>query len=257
MLQVATTQWKKLLATLSGRLPTNFTKAQLDQMKLNAHDGRIHHFLSDLPPAEIRRRLETYTSFMFVRHPLERLVSGFREKFNGSYMNNPFVLKSSVEMIAHSQDREAWEVAQEGRPSGVTFEQFARWVADAPPVGPDEVYPGGPNDGHWRSMSELCHPCAIPYTFLGRFETMEEDARLLLKKANVSYGGLLQLRTSNTAALTGHMVESLSPETLRRVLRHYLEDLALFGYRPEAVFSDFSASAGSVKAMFESMLTEM
>ena len=257
MLQVATTQWKKLLAILSGRLPTNFTKAKLDQMKLNAHDGRIHHFLSNLPAAEIRWRLETYTSFMFVRHPLERLASGFREKFNNSNLNNPFVLKSSVEMIAHSQEKEPWEVAEEGRPSGVTFEQFARWVADAPPVGPDQMYPGGPNDAHWRSMSELCHPCVIPYTFLGRFETMRQDAGLLLKKLNVSSAGLLKLRPSSTTALTGHMIESLSPETLRRLLRHYLQDLSLFGYRPESVFSDFSASADSVNAIFESILTEM
>jgi hypothetical protein len=37
--------------------------------------------LSQFKPHEIRQRLDTYFKFMFVRHPLERVVSGYENKF--------------------------------------------------------------------------------------------------------------------------------------------------------------------------------
>ena len=227
-------------------------------MTLNPNDGQFFRFLSELPAAEIRHRLETYTSFMFVRHPLERLVSGFRDQFRASFSNRPFAIKSAVEIKAHYQGREPWEVAREGHPGPVTFEQFARWVADAPPADPDVMYPPGPSDIHWRPMSDLCHPCAIPYTFLGKFETMEEDAKLLLNLANVSFSRLPKLYShSSTKDVTGSMVSSLVPETLRRVLQHYLQDFALFGYRPGTVLSDSRTALHNIEASFEKRLSEI
>lgn len=51
------------------------------------------------------------------------------------------------------------------------------------------------------------------------------------------------------------MVDSLSPETLRRVLKHYFLDFALFGYKPETVLSDKSPSMDNVRETFKRMLS--
>ncbi|KAL7872349.1 hypothetical protein SRHO_G00073330 [Serrasalmus rhombeus] len=40
-------------------------------------------------------------------------------------------------------------------------------------------------DEHWRQTAHLCHPCQIHYDFIGKMETMEEDAADLLRMLRV------------------------------------------------------------------------
>ena len=42
-----------------------------------------------------------------------------------------------------------------------------------------------PRNQHWRQYEKLCHPCVINYDFIGRLETLENDAPLLLKMAGI------------------------------------------------------------------------
>ena len=48
------------------------------------HMDHAHGFtyLSDFSPKEIEMRLRTYFKFMFVRNPVERALSVYRNKFN-------------------------------------------------------------------------------------------------------------------------------------------------------------------------------
>ncbi|KAF0294577.1 Carbohydrate sulfotransferase 14 [Amphibalanus amphitrite] len=183
--KISSTRWKLLLGTLSGQIPSNKTLHELNKMDVNVH-GHVHHILSELPASEARRRLETYTSAVFVRHPLERLVSGYREKYKAENRGRPFIVRTAVQILAHEQNRSTEQVAEEGLPPQVTFEQFARWVADAPPFDPDVSYPPEALNAHWLPVQHHCQPCVVPYSFLGKFETMREDAELLFKMTNIT-----------------------------------------------------------------------
>ncbi|XP_043213099.1 carbohydrate sulfotransferase 11-like [Amphibalanus amphitrite] len=256
--KISSTRWKHLLGTLSGQIPPNKTLDELKMMDVNVHGGRVHHFLSELPASEARRRLETYTSAVFVRHPLERLVSAFREKYKAENWRRPFIFRTAVQILAHEQNRSTEQVAEEGLPPQVTFEQFARWVADAPPFDPDVSYPPDALNIHWLPMHHQCHPCLLPYSLLGKFETMHEDAELLFKMTNITTVSLpKRTKPSSTASITGDFVKSLTPETLRRVIKHFLLDFVLFGYRPESVLSGDDELRDSVAKTFKGLVDEL
>ena len=60
-----------------------------DPLEISAKDThRLYRFhqLSQYNVEEIKHRLDNYMKFMFVRHPLERLLSAYRNK---SYDNKP------------------------------------------------------------------------------------------------------------------------------------------------------------------------
>ena len=256
--QIASSKWKTLLGILSGQIPQNMSEKRRFKLKISAHAGKTHRYLWQLKGPEVRRRLATYTSVMFVRHPLERLVSGYKDKFRPTRQMRraKWQLKTSLEILAHYQHREPWQVAEDGPPT-VTFEQFARWVADAPPPNPNVSYQGGPNDAHWRPVTMICLPCTVPYTVIGTLDTMDRDAPLVLKLANVTSVSFPTGFRSSTPSIASGLLRSLTPETMRRVLKHYLQDFLLFGYRPEDVFRDNTTAANDVRAVFDQLMAEV
>ncbi len=72
--KVACSNWKRVLKVLSGTLANVDVKVKMD------HRADLV-FLSDFPPEEIRHRLRHYFKFMFVREPMARLLSAYRNKF--------------------------------------------------------------------------------------------------------------------------------------------------------------------------------
>ncbi|KAF0309411.1 hypothetical protein FJT64_019480 [Amphibalanus amphitrite] len=149
-----------MFGILTGTLPNTSLEA-IDHEK--AHMYYVHRTLSQLSEPEIRRRLETYTSFMFVRHPLERMVSG---------------------------------------------------------------RPPSP-----RTPGSCCGPPTSPRC------KFPEGYR------------------SATPGVTESLVSTVPSDGLRGVLRHYLQDLFLFGYRPQEVFQNTTARA-VVQTMYEELLAE-
>lgn len=66
---------------LTGKI--NVTRLE-DMMSSDVHHSlQDTHLLrlSQFKPEEIRLRLDTYFKFVFVRHPLERVVSAYENKF--------------------------------------------------------------------------------------------------------------------------------------------------------------------------------
>jgi len=79
--KVACTTWKRTLLMLTGRLSAR-EASDLDFFSVH-NDHFLHSYikpLSAFTPPEIRHRLDNYFAFMFVRDPLERLVSAYRDK---------------------------------------------------------------------------------------------------------------------------------------------------------------------------------
>uniref|UniRef100_S4R5K0 Carbohydrate sulfotransferase n=1 Tax=Petromyzon marinus TaxID=7757 RepID=S4R5K0_PETMA len=70
------TNWKRLLMVLEGLHPG----PPEDISREEAHSSGALVRLDSLEPSEQRWRLQNYTSVLFVREPMERIVSAFRDK---------------------------------------------------------------------------------------------------------------------------------------------------------------------------------
>ena len=71
--KAACTSWKHVLSQANGA-PSH----------LEVHSKRVYRYVdlfSELSPSAKQQVLDSYFKFMFVRHPLERLVSAHRDKF--------------------------------------------------------------------------------------------------------------------------------------------------------------------------------
>ncbi|XP_029807295.1 carbohydrate sulfotransferase 14 [Suricata suricatta] len=210
-LQVACSNWKRVLKVLSGVLDSVDVRLKMD------HRNDLV-FLADLRPEEIRYRLQHYFKFLFVRDPLERLLSAYRNKFGE---------------IREYQQRYGAEIVRRYRagagpsPAGddVTFPEFLRYLVDEDPERMNE---------HWMPVYHLCQPCAVQYDFVGSYERLEADANQVLEwvraPPHVRFPARQAwYRPASPESLHYHLC-SAPRALLQDVLPKYILDFSLFAY---------------------------
>ncbi|XP_042531291.1 carbohydrate sulfotransferase 9 isoform X1 [Dipodomys spectabilis] len=192
--------WKRILMVLNG-LASSAYNISHDAVHYGKHLKKLDSF--DLKG--IYTRLNTYTKAVFVRDPMERLVSAFRDKFEhpNSYYHPVF----GKAIIKKYRPNACDESLNNG--SGVKFKEFVHYLLDSHrPVGMDI---------HWEKVSKLCYPCLINYDFVGKFETLEEDANYFLQLI----GAPKELKFPNFKDR-----HSSDERTNAQVVRQYLKDLS-------------------------------
>ncbi|XP_070691400.1 carbohydrate sulfotransferase 8-like [Pempheris klunzingeri] len=156
--------WKRTLMVLAGQAP-NAQSINHDTV----HYGHHLKTLDSFDRQGIMHRLETYTKVMFVREPLERIVSAYRDKFENP--NNYYHSLFGKPIISKYRVNPSGAALKTG--SGVTFKEFVQYLLDVHrPVGMDI---------HWEQANQLCNPCLIDYDFIGKFENMEEESNFVLR----------------------------------------------------------------------------
>ncbi|KAM6148576.1 carbohydrate sulfotransferase 9 [Erethizon dorsatum] len=192
--------WKRILMVLNG-LASSAYNISHDAVHYGKHLKKLDSF--DLKG--IYTRLNTYTKAVFVRDPMERLVSAFRDKFEhpNSYYHPVF----GKAIIKKYRPNACEEALNNG--SGVKFKEFIHYLLDSHrPVGMDI---------HWEKVSKLCYPCLINYDFVGKFETLEEDANYFLQMI----GAPKELKFPSFKDR-----HSSDKRTNAQVVRQYLKDLS-------------------------------
>uniref|UniRef100_A0A5F9C8T8 Carbohydrate sulfotransferase n=1 Tax=Oryctolagus cuniculus TaxID=9986 RepID=A0A5F9C8T8_RABIT len=209
--KVACSNWKRVLKVLAGVLDSVDVRLKMD------HRSDLV-FLGDLRPEEIRYRLQHYFKFLFVRDPLERLLSAYRNKFGE---------------IREYQQRYGSEIVRRYRagagpsPAGddVTFSEFLRYLVDEDPQRMNE---------HWMPVYHLCQPCAVRYDFVGSYERLEADANQVLEwvqaPPQVRFPARQAwYRPASPESLHYHLC-SVPRALLQDVLPKYILDFSLFAY---------------------------
>ncbi|XP_052387498.1 carbohydrate sulfotransferase 8-like isoform X2 [Carassius gibelio] len=212
--------WKRILMVLAG--VANSTR-EINHVAVH-YDNHLKR-LDSFDHQGITSRLETYTKVVFVREPMERLVSAFRDKFESpnSYYH-PVFGKPIISKYRVNASQTALKTG-----SGVTFREFMHYLLDVHrPVGMDI---------HWEAANQLCSPCHLHYDFIGKVETLEEDANFLLRKIgapeNLSYpsfkdGNPKAARTSTQ--ITQHYFSQLNASERQRAYDFYYMDYLMFNY---------------------------
>jgi hypothetical protein len=164
-----------------------------------------------------------FTKFFFVRHPFERLVSAYRDKFA---RDNPIYHKMVGTVIVRKVRKNPSRVSLE-MGDDVTFPKFVTFIIDEWRDGKR------PLDVHWRPVVDLCLPCEMQFHFIGKFETLNQDVDYLLRKFNETDLSRLfagQPKAKTTSSLWKDFMKQISHPQLSDLDRINADDFGLFGY---------------------------
>ncbi len=169
---------------------------------------------------------ETHTWFTVVRHPLERMLSGYKSKVLRSFKPNP-----RGEMRFHGSALYRTDVDsmlehgyfEEGQIP--TFEQFVRFVCTEQRDYERNI--------HWRHLHKCTWPNLIDYDHIIQAEDLETKFEPMVQTFSPDFldaNGLLSTRKNSTANLDDDHDFALTDEALEIFANAYEKDLRIFGY---------------------------
>ncbi|XP_030628282.1 carbohydrate sulfotransferase 12-like [Chanos chanos] len=227
--KVGCTQWKRVMIVLSESLKVNGVpyKNPLDIPESHAQIKSNLVFLNQFPRHVMKEKLEKYTKFIFVRHPYVRLISAYRDKFVKE--NQEFYTRYGVHMLRkYGNNSSPPAKVKDAHAAGVfpSFSDFIQYLTDP------ETEKFRPFDEHWRQAYRLCHPCQINYDFIGKMETVEEDAAHLFRMLHVD--NIVELPPSYSNKTTESWLRdwyaNIPYDWKRNLYKVYETDFKLFGY---------------------------
>ena len=201
--KVGTTTWKRILGKLRG------LKENID-----IHRWDLWRRLYQYSEKERQKRIETYFKFFFVREPLHRLLSAFKNKFIGGDRRVSTIARENIIKSYRPHDF---------KPNGsnnVTFAEFIQYFST-----------NVTRNQHWREYEKLCHPCFINYDFIGHLETLEDDAPIVLKMAGIDDRVTFPPVHKSTGTSEVFKYFSQVPrEYISRLGERYRSDFEMYGY---------------------------
>lgn len=219
--KVACTNWKRILLALR-----NGSKKNL--LTITGNETHSYEFLTlqMYSKEEILKRLNGYLKFIFVRHPYERLLSAYRNKFEkiySTYFWNRFGRKI-IKRYRQNPEKTSLDKGHD-----VTFQEFLNYVGDLDLTNNRISF-----NEHWRPMFDLCFPCSIKYDIIGKYRTLEDDADYTLWQAGLSDIVFPQREASyrfqRSSDLMSTYYRNISQDTIEKLKQIYKYDFALFEY---------------------------
>ncbi|XP_070763033.1 carbohydrate sulfotransferase 8-like [Enoplosus armatus] len=212
--------WKRVLMVLGGS-----ASSTRDIPHDAAHYANHLRRLESYDRTGIAERLRSYSKVLFVREPFERLVSAFRDKFESpnSYYHPVF----GRPIISRYRANATLTDLSTG--AGVTFREFIQYLLDVHrPVGMDI---------HWEPVSQLCNPCLLRYNFIGKFESLEEEANFLLQSVgaprNLTFPDFKDrnpLAERTSSRITQRYFAQLNSTERQKAFDFYYRDYLMFNY---------------------------
>lgn len=227
--KVACTSWKTAMAQLSGKpeaYDTEFVR-DIHNSKVLAHFGlkTFAHYNK----TEQDYFLQHYTKFMTVRHPLERLLSAWRDKFhNYNHFTEFFQHRYGKQIINKYREKPSVESLKRGH--DVSFHEFLRYLLD------DENFSQHFRmNPHWTPFSILCDPCKTKFDYIVRYETISEDTDFILRnvygvKNTTSFFPRRTAGKTPTKTILGENYNLVDKEVLRKIVDFFKQDFLLFEY---------------------------
>ncbi|XP_070579573.1 carbohydrate sulfotransferase 11-like [Ptychodera flava] len=195
------TNWRRAFLELAGTLKKG----------VGIHDQPIKLFRNCRPNIQ-KTALTTYTKIMFVRHPFERLLSAYLDKF----IENPeySFLKRYGKYIRYSPDGNG------SLDGNLSFGKFVNFLLAA-----------RPQNRHWDTYFESCDPCRIKYDFIGKFDTLYPDIDYLSNALHVTFDFAKTARhATNSSSRIRKFYSLLTREQILGLYRMYYDDFMLFGF---------------------------
>ena len=226
--KVGCTTFKRIIAKLTGLTGT------ASDREMHVHDEDYMEslglrYLSRYNVDHIQHRLKHYFKFMIVRHPLERLLSAYRDKFTSVNEHNAhFHFKYGRKIIRKFRYRPSRKSLKYGH--DVTFPEFIKYIISLD----NKIEEYNP---HWGSYTQLCYPAHIHYDFIGKFETLNKDTKYILHMIDpavcpLHFPELSHKSTSNHLIQTYY--RNISHADILKLYNIFRNDFLLYQYVPSA-----------------------
>ena len=223
--QVATTNWKRVFLILSGKAKANGE----DFDKFNPHDPANFKLLKNYPMEQRVEMVRHFRKFLFVRHPVNRIDSALYDRLH----YDPLVVDNfkqliGTQIIARYRPKKFTSPKSLKEGHDVRFSELVQYLTD-------QSNPKRQENGHFAAISRLCYPCQLNYTYVGKYESLVNDARMILAQLNVSLPFIFPATTnvlSKTAERWTMDMRSLTPELRHALYREYRDDFRIFDYDP-------------------------
>ncbi|XP_022079703.1 carbohydrate sulfotransferase 11-like [Acanthaster planci] len=217
--KVSCTNWKRILLVAKGIFPS---VKKIEQRQTHLATDSHMRTLSSYPLATATRLLKEYKKFLFVRHPFERILSAYIDKFQMDYpASKHFRETSAVEMVRYG-DVSNTQRLKDGT-LNISFQQFSRYISD----------PKNQNlEPHWQEMYRQCQPCMIKYDYIGNYSTLKEDADFIIKATNLNqpFPDSTNPTGSSKQSKIRRFFSQLTAADIGDLYRRYSTDFQLFGY---------------------------
>ena len=161
-----------------------------------------------------------FERFIMVRHPIDRLLSAYRDKMRLKPIYKPL----QVGIMKYYKD-----AANTGsKPSLMQFVKFLTAKISSVPKSIRWFH----DNLHWNTQSDMCSPCDINYDYILKYETLNEDIPIFLRRL---YGErskpLISTNKSTSDPSKTEKSWKALPNALRtKILHKYAADIRLFGY---------------------------
>jgi len=186
--------------------------------------------------------MDGFDSFITVRHPFERLLSAYRDRFFAMDAS-----KHELEKEAFFRRRYGLDIIRKHRTKPPpndsvygTIPTFAEFVSYL--VATEEAK----YNIHWLPIHLLCRPCSLHYTIIAKTETIDRDSRFIRKTLGhdeeEKKRALEKIHKTKNAS-TGDSENTILPSQrffslLRRkdvegLIQKYRIDLEMWGYSPQ------------------------
>ena len=192
----------------SSSIRTLLTQHQQKNCKIetNQHKSDLKFCAKiSLSPREVIKLREEYYLFSFVRNPLTRLYSCYRDK-----------------VVNAAQRHDRCTLSPYRIHFGMSFDEFINRAVEIPDKYADQ---------HFRSAySFLTYQNELLVDYVGKFEQLNQDWEVISSRFNIA--APTRSKRISGASITMEDIP-ISPENLELIIKRYANDLDTFDYRDE------------------------
>ena len=211
-----------------------------------------------IPHSMTAKRIQTYTKILVTRHPFNRLISGFNDKFSyhSLYVDglskkiikklyltdlpaneSDFISSINSKYSYMDIDNKMNILLQYMRLKNshlklITLKEFLQYLI----VTWEEEGNAGSFDQHWKPITEHCLPCSFTYDILVEHDKIAEESQTVLDylQRNNKQNPILNFKeySPKTSTNVCNNAFKIVPMDMRKkVFEIYKNDFALFGYK--------------------------
>jgi len=177
------------------------------------------------------RKAKKLFSFMIMRHPFNRVLSAYRDRFFVNTDSSPECLPYEHSKVAKFRRKYGNNILKNYRvlqpndskyEETPTFEEFVHYLVNTPP----HLF-----DRHWEPIVYKCHICLFEYDLIAKVETIDDDSNNILKRLGFQTN-LTKFHVTNggTDKKTQEYFSKLDNDLLKKLHKVYELDFKFFGY---------------------------
>ncbi|XP_045160671.1 carbohydrate sulfotransferase 11-like isoform X2 [Mercenaria mercenaria] len=225
--KVANTNFRRVFLGLQGIVPKS------EVVNISGYDvyfkyNKTFTYMNSFKTSEQTQLVRQYKKFIVVRDPLERLLSGYRNKFFHPNKQHKADFHGRVTSFYRHYPhlRRRNNVRKNFRSKEITFKEFLIYWTDVMEV--NEYL-----NEHFVPSNQLCNPCHIHYDYIGKYESLNNDVKYIFEHLNIDIefpGRRDNYSSVSTSALVEEFYKPIPDWLLQKIWEIAKFDYFLFGY---------------------------